>query len=213
VNPEPDGARTAAGPSELQARLGAVEDQLDGLVEAAFILTERLDHLDPATAANPAAAPAPAPAAAEAAAGAWAVRAWWWPALDPDATAVAWQRLEAWVSHALLARHPQHARVLLACWRVHPGVVDELTALRAAWHDAYTNPRAAPTAAADWLARRLPDTITRITAAFTMAGCRIEGGQVVHGDLDHRHHPGGWTEEQLTAAHIPTEPPRPAGDL
>jgi hypothetical protein len=92
---------------EVAARLAALEAELGDLHD---VVAERLNHLHPPTAAgSTAAAGAAVPNAAP-----W--RVWWWPALDPEQTAAAWQHLEAWVAHALLARHPQHTRVLLGCW-------------------------------------------------------------------------------------------------
>lgn len=105
-------------------------------------------------------------------------RAWWWPDLNRlDATA-AWGHLGAWVRDALLERHPAHELTLRPCWRRHPDVVDELTALRVVWLDAYDNPQPTATAAAEYL-RRVPVTMERINSQ--LGGCRA-GRDASHQD-------------------------------
>lgn len=89
-------------------------------------------------------------------------RAVWWPSLGPDERAAAWSDFLGWLDEVLLGRHGELRRVLLACWYQHPGVVDELTVLQVTWHNAYMNPRAAPTAAAEWHDRWLPGARKRI---------------------------------------------------
>ena len=124
-------------------------------------------------------------------------RAIWWPDLDRDTATGAWAQLGDWVSEVPLARagaHERH-RTLRACWRAHPDVVDELTALRVIWLDAYANPATTPTSAADYLGKYLPAAMARIEAAFTADGCTA-GINSTHKDpVDHR--PGRqWTPQE-----------------
>jgi hypothetical protein len=138
------------------------------------------------------------------------VRAWWWPDLDPTDATAAWGHLGAWVCDALLSRHPTYQRALRPCWRAHPDVVDELTALRLLWLDAYPNPRPAPAAAADYLTR-LPVVLARVEAAFKNAGCKTVAGTPVHADNDDHFALAQWDPDQV-AAFIEadtTGPPRP----
>jgi hypothetical protein len=137
----------------------------------------------------------PEPAAAGPAA-AEVEQAVWWPALDHGQAAAAWDELGEWVRE-LLTRYSHHAWTVRPCWRQHPEIVDELTALRVVWLDAYANPAARPTAAADFLTRWLPGAMTRIEAAFGRSRCRTEAGKNVHADDDTRWAVPDWTDQQV----------------
>lgn len=169
-------AAVLAALARLEARIGALED------DAAP--HDNSGDGDTAPAA-PGAAASTAPAC-------------WWPDLDPAAATAAWGQLGAWVREGLLARHPPWRRSLRPCWRRHPNVVDELTALRLLWLDAHTNPQAAPTAAADYL-NRLPVVLARVQAAFKDAGCNTEAGVQVHASHDDRFIPAQWDGDQVAA--------------
>jgi hypothetical protein len=126
------------------------------------------------------------------------VRAWVWDELDAAAAEARWDELGDWVTHHLLARHKQHTRTLRACWRQHPDVVDELTALYVVWVDAYRNPHCSATAAAEYHRRWLPDAMAAIDKAFTADGCRAGANSEHKNDDDHR--PGRqWDDTELAA--------------
>lgn len=122
-------------------------------------------------------------------------RACWWPDLDQTQAADAWQRLGDWVYRCLLPRHPAYTHHVRACWRLHPNVIDELTALRVTWIDAYQNPRSRPTAAVEYLGRWLPEAMARIERAFVATGCE-PGPRSTHHDSA-TGPPPAWTEHQL----------------
>ncbi|MGH3099246.1 MAG: hypothetical protein ACRDMV_24950, partial [Streptosporangiales bacterium] len=42
-------------------------------------------------------------------------QAWWWPSLDREQAAQAWDTLAAWVDQCLIPRFPEHARTLRPC--------------------------------------------------------------------------------------------------
>jgi hypothetical protein len=135
----------------------------------------------------------------EALAAARPVRAWWWPDLDTDQAETAWTTLSTWVDATLLARQPSYevdATGLRPCWRRHPDVVDELTALYAAWHEAYRAPNAKPTAALDYLAR-LPAVMARIHAMFTASGCKLDRAAEHHDNAAKYPGPAHWDPDQL----------------
>jgi hypothetical protein len=75
----------------------------------------------------------------------------WWPDLPagPEREAAV-QNLGLWVDEVLRARHPEAYNELGTCWFQHPDILDELTALRAAWFAAYRDPEAPPMAAIEW---------------------------------------------------------------
>ena len=58
------------------------------------------------------------------------------------------------------------------CWYQHADVLDELTALRAAWYAAYRDPEAPATAAIEWHDRWLPGAMRRCRAAIRARGCK-----------------------------------------
>ena len=97
----------------------------------------------------------------------------WWPDLTTgDHRAQALDSLAVWVDEVLRARHPEMYNQLGACWYLHPDILDELTALRAAWYDAYRDPGAPATAAIEWHDRWLPGVMRRCRAAIRARGCK-----------------------------------------
>jgi len=104
--------------------------------------------------------PAPAPAP-------------WWPDLPagPEREAAV-QNLGLWVDEVLRARHPEAYNELGTCWFQHPDILDELTALRAAWFAAYRDPGASPMAPIEWHDHWLPATMARCKAIIRARGCK-----------------------------------------
>ena len=99
--------------------------------------------------------------------------AFWWPDLArADGRAEALESLATWVDEVLRARHPEMYSQLGACWYLHPDILDELTALQAAWQAAYRDPAAAATAATEWHDRWLPGAMRRCRAAIRARGCK-----------------------------------------
>jgi hypothetical protein len=97
----------------------------------------------------------------------------WWPDLATgDSRAEALQNLAIWVDEVLRARHPEMYNQLGACWYQHPDILDEMTALRAAWYAAYRDPAAPATAAIEWHDRWLPGAMRRCRAAIRARGCK-----------------------------------------
>lgn len=102
-----------------------------------------------------------------------AVPALWWPDLPAGpARAEAVQGLGVWVDEVLRGRHPEAYNELGTCWFQHPDILDELTALQAAWFAAYRDPAAPPTAPIEWHDRWLPGTMARCKAAIRARGCK-----------------------------------------
>jgi len=91
-----------------------------------------------------------------------AVPVWCWATMDADTAAEAWAALWSWVGEVLQVRYPQSRAVLMPCWYQHPEVVEELTALMAAWCKAFDLPDSAPPAAIEWLDRWLPGVLRRV---------------------------------------------------
>jgi hypothetical protein len=106
-------------------------------------------------------------------------RAIWWPDVPagPERTA-ALRLLRAWVDDVLRGHHPRLVQDnLQACWYRHEDVLDELTALHAAWHAAYRGTAAPATAAIEWHDRWLPGCLARCKAAITARPCDQDGHQ------------------------------------
>jgi hypothetical protein len=97
----------------------------------------------------------------------------WLPDLATgDDRSRALQNLGAWVDEVLRVRHPEMYDRLGACWFLHPDVLDEMTALRAAWFAAYRDPAAPATAAIEWHDRWLPGAMRRCRTAIRRRGCK-----------------------------------------
>ena len=97
----------------------------------------------------------------------------WWPDLPagPEREEAV-QNLGRWVDEVLRARHPEAYNELGTCWFQHPDILDELTALRAAWFAAYRDPGAPPMAPIEWHDHWLPATMTRCKAIIRARGCK-----------------------------------------
>ena len=100
-------------------------------------------------------------------------RAVWWPDLPAgQERAEAMQSLGRWVNEVLRARHPEAYNELGTCWFWHPDILDELTALQAAWFAAYRDKASSGTAAIEWHDRWLPGAIARCREAIRARGCK-----------------------------------------
>lgn len=116
------------------------------------------------------------------------VPVWCWATMDADTAAEAWAALWSWVGEVLQTRYPQSRAALMPCWYQHPDVVEELTALMAAWSRAFALPDSAPPAAIEWLDRWLPGVLRRVPEYLQR--CRNRGAHeqqitdVVAVDLD-----------------------------
>lgn len=88
------------------------------------------------------------------------VQAWCWRTLGPLGQETLWAELIEWVTW-LRTRYPL-ARKIPSCWRQHPEIVEELTALWLAWQAAYTEPDQPLTAPIDWHDRWLPGLLHRL---------------------------------------------------
>jgi len=104
-------------------------------------------------------------------------RAIWWPDLPAgQQRTAALCQLRAWVDDVLRARHPKLASDSLPpCWDRHDDVVDELTALQAAWQAAYRDTAAPATAAIEWHEHWLPGCLARCKAAIKARPCDTAG--------------------------------------
>lgn len=97
----------------------------------------------------------------------------WWPDFPAgQERAEALQRLGRWVDEVLRARHPEAYNELGTCWFLHPDILDELTALQAAWFAAYRDKASPGTAAIEWHDRWLPGAVARCRAAINARGCK-----------------------------------------
>ena len=106
-------------------------------------------------------------------------RAIWWPDVPAGRERTeALRLLGAWVDEVLRGHHPELVQdSLQACWYRHDDVLDELTALRAAWYAAYRGKAAPATAAIEWHDRWLPGCMARCKAAIKARPCDIDGHQ------------------------------------
>lgn len=146
---------TALDRVTLQRRL---DDLAETVSEVALLRSELADVAQAGTDA----APSPGRGAAS-----------WWPDLAvQDERAEALQSLGTWVDEVLRNRHPEMFNQLGSCWYLHPDILDELTALRAAWFAAYRDPAAPATAAIEWHDRWLPGAMRRCRAAIRARGCK-----------------------------------------
>lgn len=172
----------------LDRQLGALGQDLETQRHALAVLQTRLDDLT--TLARELAGRETAEAGDQAI---------WWPDLPAgQERAAALRLLRAWVDDVLRGRHPELASdSLQPCWDRHDDVLDELTALRAAWHAAYRGAAAPATAAIEWHDRWLPGCLARCKAAIKTRPCDTDG---------HPSPPGTEASDDPAAVKEPAEP-------
>ncbi len=91
------------------------------------------------------------------------LRAWTWQDLDPEQYQARVDILSEWIETHLAPRlGSMDQQKLRPCWALHPDVLDDLTALYVAWHDAYRDPQAHRTAAITYRDRWQPSTLHRV---------------------------------------------------
>lgn len=98
--------------------------------------------------------------------------AWWASRADGDD----WDALAAWVDSLRLSRSLSDKHVIPGCWPAHPGVVEELAALHAAWKLAVITDALSKTtgtvAYISWFDRWLWPCLGRICSAdYAMVNC------------------------------------------
>lgn len=92
----------------------------------------------------------------------------WLTLEDPDQARTLLHQLADWLAQVYI-HYPGATNSLGECWPWHPNVVEELLALKAAWHAAYDDPTAPPHRALDWHDRALPATIHHLNT--TLGDC------------------------------------------
>lgn len=135
-------AALGATAERTQTRVEALEQRLDGLQT----LVGEVSRLAAAVTAGAGGGDAP-PGGPQPS---------WFDVDDPDVAAAMLADLIPWVSHVLRPQLPASSRRLPDCWLHHPVTVEELLALRLVWLEAYRDPDARPSAAAEWQQRWLP---------------------------------------------------------
>lgn len=84
----------------------------------------------------------------------------WLTLTDPDQRHTVMADLVDWMQRVYI-HYPASPASLGECWQLHPAAVEELLALKAAWHAAY-NPDTTAYRAIDWHDRHLPGTQHRL---------------------------------------------------
>lgn len=107
-------------------------------------------------------------------------RAWTCFEADPDVLAAQMESLRSWLAwvHPTILFPRNNFRGLPSCWEEHPGVVEELLALYAAWLGAYASkdPSEGPIA---WHDRWVGPALERLTRIYGLEECRTGGHHAV----------------------------------
>ena len=89
------------------------------------------------------------------------------------ATTEDWHALAEWVDWLIYTYELRDEVRLTSCWPAHPGVVEELAALRSAWRDAATRATEGDNdALAFWHDRYLAPLVHRLPAIYAVRICR-----------------------------------------
>lgn len=106
---------------------------------------------------------------------------WSWRDVDPLAADKLRRELADWVGW-LRERYPPVGRAVPDCWAEHPVAIEELTALMAAWRNAYNGSDLPTDALIAWHDRWLWPCVDRLSAVAGVDGCgRTHQGQSSHG--------------------------------
>lgn len=95
---------------------------------------------------------------------------WSWRDVDPLQANKLRRELAEWVGW-LRERYPPVGRAIPDCWAEHPVAVEELTALMAAWRNAYHGSDLATEALITWHDRWLWPCLTRLPKVASLDGC------------------------------------------
>jgi len=152
--PDHPPTRIQAVETLLRTVIRGVAQETEELRAALEVVSARVDDLEPAPARPAARQPEP--------------RAW-----ADDATKQDWTELASWVDWLARAYDLQPSRAVLPCWPAHPGAVEELAALRTAWHEASAagGARDLNHELADWH-DRLHRCLLRLREAFQQKNCQ-----------------------------------------
>lgn len=107
----------------------------------------------------------------------------WLTITDPDQRQTVMADLVDWMQRVYI-HYPDSPASLGECWQLHPAAVEELLALKAAWHAAYAAGTPAYRAI-DWHDRHLPGTQHRLHTmlADCSQAAHQPGGRAHHPDL------------------------------
>jgi len=139
---------TGTGPQPLDRRVADLEENLSELVDVVARLNSSVKTL--AGKIDP-------PAGRDTRPSRWA-----WRHATADQATWLWSGLVPWVRW-LIDTYPTPTRDLTPCWHRHPDAVEELTALWAAWRDAYHGSDRDRSDPAHWHDRWLPGATARLT--------------------------------------------------
>lgn len=107
-------------------------------------------------------------------------RAWTCFEADEDVLAAQMESLRSWLAwvHPTVLFPRNNYRGLPPCWEEHPGAVEELLALYAAWLGAYASkdPNEGPIA---WHDRWVSPALERLTSIYGLEECRTAGHHAV----------------------------------
>jgi hypothetical protein len=111
--------------------------------------------------------------------------------------------LGGWLDEVFV-EYPDAVDTLGDCWPCHPWVVEELLALKAAWHEAYESERASGSKAVDWHDRHRPGAVTRISRALSAcsAAAHRPGGRLDTGQAPAK--PSAALRQRARSAAAPT---------
>lgn len=144
----------------LEQALTSLNESVSTLSRGQVAAAEAIEHLEhgltggaPADPADPADPAAPSKDAPE--------PHWWAQTADQDA----WVELADWVD-AFITRY-ELGQYLRPCWPAHPGVVEELAAMRSAWRQAALKTNAGDDDALTfWHDRVMVPTVQRLASNF-----------------------------------------------
>lgn len=108
----------------------------------------------------------------------------------------------------LRARHPEAYNELGTCWFLYPQILDELTALQAAWFAAYRDKASSGTAAIEWHDRWLPGAMARYRATINIATAPTKGHDARPSLQQNRH-----AQERACSQAFPAAGPCGRGEL
>lgn len=180
------------GPASIDRRIAELESNLSSLVDLVGRLNSTVKKI--AVRLDPPAGPDSQPSR------------WAWQHATADQASWLWSGLVPWVRW-LIDTYPTQTRDLTPCWHQHPDAVEELTAIWAAWREAYHGADQDSSDLAHWHDRWFPDATARLTGPTgILTGC-------AHAKAHRMPNTSGAPRNHFDEQHLPTVEERAAADV
>lgn len=112
---------------------------------------------------------------------------WSWHSLGDGDRATLARAIDAYVEHFNTTHVTSDDDTVPQCWRLHPGLADDLAVMLWLWYTAYLDPAARLPDVADYVSRHVPSFATRLNRHLGRSPAECRAGQ----------HPKRWRSSAM----------------